>query len=74
MWFMAKLGPSETYTAENYHQPSDEYDPAWDLAGAMDDLNLYYAVGFDLANSEMWPNWKVGNEFRAIRDADRPEH
>ncbi len=23
----------------------------------------------DLANSDKWPNWYKGNEFRAIRDA-----
>ncbi len=68
-WTLARR---EVYTAENYHQPSDEYDPAWDLQGAMDDLQLYYAVGYDLANSEAWPNWREGNEFRAAREADRP--
>jgi Zn-dependent M28 family amino/carboxypeptidase len=68
-WTLARR---EEYTAQNYHQPSDEYDPAWDLAGAMDDLHLYYAVGYDLANSDAWPNWREGNEFKAARDADRP--
>ena len=62
----------EDYTANRYHQPSDEYDPAWDLAGAMDDLSLFYAVGYDLATGTAWPNWRDGNEFKATRDADRP--
>jgi Zn-dependent M28 family amino/carboxypeptidase len=34
------------------------------------DLQVLYAVGRDLANSNDWPNWYKGNEFRAIRDKE----
>lgn len=57
------------YLREAYHKPADEYNPDWDLRGVQSDLWLYYWIGNELANSEDWPNWYEGNEFRAIRDA-----
>jgi Zn-dependent M28 family amino/carboxypeptidase len=59
----------EEYTSENYHEPSDEYDPSWNLQGAVEDLRLLFAVGHALATGEAWPNWRPGTEFRAARDA-----
>lgn len=58
----------DDYRTKHYHQPSDEFDPNWDMSGSMDDLTALYAVGKKLVNSEAWPNWYKGNEFRAIRD------
>lgn len=59
---------SEAYTARNYHKPSDEYEDWWDLRGMIQDLKLYYEVGLELAQSEEYPNWYEGNEFRAVRE------
>jgi Zn-dependent M28 family amino/carboxypeptidase len=59
------------YTLNNYHKPSDEFDPGWDLQGAVDDLRLLYTIGYRLAASDVWPNWREGTEFKALRDADR---
>ncbi len=61
----------DDYTAVRYHKPADEYDPAWDVSGTLQDLALYYDVGLALANSDRWPNWREGTEFRAIRDRSR---
>ncbi len=61
----------DDYTAHRYHQPSDEYNPAWDWSGAIEDLALYFNVGRQLANSIVWPNWYQTAEFRAARDASR---
>ncbi len=61
----------DAYTANHYHQPSDEYDPKWDLSGPVEDLKLLYALGQTLANSTQWPDWYAGNEFRSIRDKSR---
>jgi Zn-dependent M28 family amino/carboxypeptidase len=61
----------EEFTARRYHQPSDEYDASWDVSGILQDLQLYYDVGHAIADSERWPNWYPGTEFRAIRDASR---
>ena len=58
----------DRYTAEDYHQPSDEVKPDWDLSGAVEDSKLFYTVGLRVANAGKWPEWKPGNEFRAIRE------
>jgi Zn-dependent M28 family amino/carboxypeptidase len=57
------------YTAERYHKPADEFDPTWDLTGAVDDLKLLFQVGYRLANEARFPNWREGTEFKAARDA-----
>ncbi len=66
-WTLARM---EKYTAENYHKPSDEFDPNWDLSGAIDDLRLLFKVGYRLAMESTFPNWKEGTDYRAKRDAD----
>ncbi len=59
------------YTKNRYHGPKDEFDPDWDWSGAEADLKLYYSVARALAETDDWPNWNEGDEFRAIRDASR---
>jgi Zn-dependent M28 family amino/carboxypeptidase len=62
---------AEDYTTKRYHKPGDEYDPNWDWSGALRDLGIYYRIGRQLADSNAWPNWYKGDEFRAIRDRSR---
>ena len=59
---------AEEYTAKHYHQPSDEYDPNWDLGGFVDQLTITANMGKYLANSDRWPKWYEGNEFKEIRE------
>lgn len=59
----------QNYVARDYHQPSDEVRPDWDLSGALQDIELLFRVGYNVANAQTIPNWRPGNEFRAIRDA-----
>ncbi|MGI8705892.1 MAG: M28 family metallopeptidase [Sphingomicrobium sp.] len=62
------------YTENRYHQPADEYDPAnWDFGGIVQDAQLLFAVGYRLANSNLWPNWASDSEFRAVRDETASE-
>ncbi len=56
------------YTAERYHKPGDEYDNSWDLSGIKQVSEILFELGYNLANSDDWPNWYDGNEFRALRD------
>lgn len=58
----------DEYTRDRYHKPSDEYDPSWNLEGAVQDLRLMFSVGHALATGQAWPNWREGTEFKAVRD------
>jgi Zn-dependent M28 family amino/carboxypeptidase len=58
----------DEYTDRDYHKPSDQIKPDWDLAGAVEDAELMVAVGYRVANADKFPEWKAGNEFRAKRE------
>jgi len=59
----------DEYTAKDYHQPSDEVKPDWDLSGAVEDTRTLFKVGHIVSQSDAMPNWKPGNEFKAKRDS-----
>ena len=59
----------DAYTANDYHKPSDEIKPDWDLSGAVEDLRLFLTMGYRVAQAAKFPEWRAGNEFRAIREA-----
>jgi Zn-dependent M28 family amino/carboxypeptidase len=58
----------DNYTANDYHKPSDEVKPDWDLSGAVDDLRAFFEIGYDVAQADKFPEWKPGTEFKAKRD------
>ena len=57
------------YTEHDYHKPSDEVKPDWDLSGAVEDLRVFFEIGYEVAQAERYPEWKPGTEFKAKRDA-----
>ena len=57
------------WNERDYHQPSDIVRPDWDLTGAREDLKVYFAVGYRVAEAEAMPEWKPGSEFKAKREA-----
>jgi Zn-dependent M28 family amino/carboxypeptidase len=59
----------DDYTAHHYHQVSDEVNPNWDLAGAVQDIQLLFEVGYQVANGDKFPEWKPESEFKGKRDA-----
>jgi Zn-dependent M28 family amino/carboxypeptidase len=59
----------DRYTAEDYHKASDDVKADWDLAGAVEDAQLLFNVGLAVAQGQLYPEWKPGTEFRAIRAA-----
>ena len=65
-WGKKKL---EDYIKFHYHKPSDEYDPSWDLRGAVQEVQLLYHMGRELASNRDFPRWNDGVEFKAVRDA-----
>ena len=64
----AGMAYARNYRSNAYHGPDDEYDPDWNWDGVAADLQLYFAIGRALGNSDSWPNWLPGDEFRETRD------
>ena len=59
----------DEYTENDYHKPSDQVKPDWDLSGAVEDLQAFFQVGYRVAQTDRWPEWKPGTEFKAKRDS-----
>jgi Zn-dependent M28 family amino/carboxypeptidase len=56
------------FTKNDYHAPTDEMKPDWDWSGPAEDGKLFLVMGYRIANAAKFPEWKPGNEFKAIRD------
>lgn len=69
----AGIARRTAYTANQYHQPADEFDPNWDPKGFEADGTLLFELGRKLANSRVWPEWKTGAEFKAERDKTKTQ-
>ncbi|MEX0907819.1 MAG: M28 family peptidase [Gemmatimonadota bacterium] len=48
------------YQTRRYHSPSDDFDPAFDLAGAAQQGRQAFLVGYDVASSPEPPRWYPG--------------
>lgn len=59
------------YVAQRYHQVGDNYTPGVQLGAGLEIVELLRAIGARLASESTFPNWNVGNEFRAARDRSR---
>jgi Zn-dependent M28 family amino/carboxypeptidase len=57
----------EKFEANDYHQPSDELRPDWELSGAVEDTQLLFYLGAKVANAPQMPHWKPGDEFEGAR-------
>jgi len=56
------------YIENRYHRPADNYEPdQWDMNGIVEDARLAFKVGYRLANSDFFPAWKTGSEFKNLR-------
>jgi Zn-dependent M28 family amino/carboxypeptidase len=60
---------SDEFDLKDYHQVTDQVNPDWDLTGAVQDVDLLFEVGCQVANGDKFPEWKPGNEFKPKRDA-----
>jgi hypothetical protein len=56
------------FTANCYHQTCDSWSPSWDLRGAAQEAELFYAIGDRLANGREWPQWYPQSEFAKVRE------
>ncbi|MHC1703514.1 MAG: M28 family metallopeptidase [Tenuifilaceae bacterium] len=57
------------WISENYHKPSDNYEPeVWKFDGMVEDLVVYFKIGYRLSNTDKIPNWKEGVFYKSKRD------
>ena len=55
-----------------YHTQRDEYDPAyWQIDGIMNDIRLFFQLGYSLSMESTFPKWKEGSEFKEAGDRRR---
>jgi Zn-dependent M28 family amino/carboxypeptidase len=57
----------EAYNETDYHQPSDEYDPSWNFAGAVEDLKLLAQLAWRIAAADRMPSYNEGDQFANVR-------
>lgn len=57
----AKLDP---ILSKCYHGLCDEYTQDWDLTGAVEDMQLFFEIGVELSESDVWPQWSKTSEFK----------
>jgi Zn-dependent M28 family amino/carboxypeptidase len=56
------------FTGTCYHQTCDAWSASWNLEGAAQEAEMFYAIGARLANSREWPQWNASSEFAKVRD------
>ena len=63
------------YMANGYHHAADEIDQpfVWRLGGIAEDAKVFFELGWQLSNSDTWPNFAEGTPWRAMRDEMRAE-
>jgi Zn-dependent M28 family amino/carboxypeptidase len=57
----------DEYNEKHYHQPSDEFDSAWNLDGAVDDLRLLAELGWAIASMPQAPAYHPTDQFARPR-------
>ena len=60
---------SDKWLMANYHKPSDNYEPdKWKFDGMVEDIKVYFEVGYNLSNTTEFPNWNSASIFKPLRD------
>ncbi|HET7469566.1 MAG TPA: M28 family peptidase [Gemmatimonadales bacterium] len=57
------------YTAERYHQPSDQIQPWFDYDGAIQQLRVIVRTALIVGTARDQPKWSPGSEFRQAGEA-----
>lgn len=57
--------------APKYHQVTDEYDPAWDMAGMVQQAQFTLNLGQRVANAPAMPAWMKDEPLGKVREAQK---
>lgn len=52
------------YVRDDYHKPTDDVKNDWNLSGTVEDAQLLFKAGFDVANGDEFPKWNSTSEFK----------
>ena len=63
----ALMAKQAAFNDQDYHQPSDQFDPAWDFTGAADDMKLLAALAWRVAAAPAMPTYNDGDQFAQVR-------
>ena len=64
-WAAAKI---KDYWANTYHKPTDQLYPETDnYEGLMQEVHLFFDLAYELATTDVYPQWKPSSEFANIR-------
>jgi hypothetical protein len=59
----------DKYTAERYHQPTDEIQPWFNYDGALQQLRVIVRTALIIGNASEQPKWSPSSEFRQAGEA-----
>lgn len=63
------LDNMKKWISENYHKPSDNYEPnKWKFDGMVEDIEVYFELGYKLSITDKFPNWREGVFYKEKRD------
>jgi Zn-dependent M28 family amino/carboxypeptidase len=57
----------DNYFTHDYHQVTDSFHADWDFSGGVQDIQLLFQVGLEIAQGTT-PVWNAGSEFKAAGD------
>ena len=63
------LAESEKWIMENYHKPTDNYEPEkWKFDGMIEDIRVFFEIGYNLSITNDFPDLSPDSPFKSIRD------
>ncbi|NGM66989.1 M28 family peptidase [Sphingobacterium sp. SGR-19] len=54
--------------AGRYHTVADEVDENWDFGGIIEDVRLFFDIGYTMSMESTFPNFKAKSEFKELGD------
>lgn len=64
----ADIEHREEALAGRYHTVTDEVDENWDFAGIIEDIRLFFDIGYTMSMESTFPNFKAKSEFKELGD------
>lgn len=52
--------------AGRYHTPADQVDDNWDFAGIIEDIKVFFDIGYIMSHEKTFPQFKEKSEFREL--------